>query len=84
MIRLLYFTAEWCSPCRKFGPSLQQEAGALGLELHHVDIDANPGLAQAHSVMSVPTVIAVRAGAQIDRFGYLSPAALRERLQQIA
>lgn len=83
MTRLFCFTAEWCAPCRKFGPSLTKEAEDLGLIVNRLDIDAAPEAAHAMSVMSVPTVIAVRAGQIVDRFGYLGPVALRERLSSL-
>lgn len=84
MIRILYFTAAWCGPCRSFGPLLYRVADAQLLAVERVDIDANPGLAQAHGVMSVPTVVVVRDGETVDRFGALPPLALRDRLDALA
>lgn len=81
MTHVLYFTAAWCGPCRKFGPALEVQARTQGVPVERVDIDANPGLAQAHNVMSVPTVVVVRDGEAIDRFGALTPTALRDRLE---
>ncbi|MFI7069524.1 thioredoxin family protein [Micromonospora sediminicola] len=81
MTRILYFTAEWCGPCRKFGPVLAAQASARCLDVERVDIDADPGLAQAHNVMSVPTVVVVTDGEAVDRFGAIAPTALRDRLE---
>lgn len=84
-IRLYYFTAAWCSPCRKFGPVLINEAADRGLELVRVDLDNDTaGLAHAFSVMTVPTVVVLRSGEIVDRFGNLGPNALRDRLTALA
>lgn len=84
--RLFYYSAQWCQPCRKFGPLLAEEAEARGLELDKRDIDTDEGAsaAQVFSVMSVPTVVAVRAGQIVDRFGYMPAPQLRERLDALA
>lgn len=86
MIRILYFTAAWCGPCRSFGPMLTREAEARGLKVERVDFDdsAAYGLAIQHAVTSVPTVIVRRDGQTVDRFGVLSAPALRDRLDALA
>lgn len=77
MIRLIYFTATWCGPCRTFGPLLARQ----GLPIERVDIDHDPeGVASAYGVLSVPTVVVLDGEAVIDRFGALGPAALQARL----
>lgn len=49
MIRLIYFTATWCGPCRTFGPLLARQ----GLPIERVDIDHDPeGVASAYGVLS--------------------------------
>jgi thioredoxin 1 len=85
MIKLIYFTASWCGPCRTFGPLLTREAEAAEMAVQRVDLaDDLDELARTHRVTSVPTVIVVRDGEPVDRFGALSASALRSRLAGIA
>jgi putative thioredoxin len=62
--------AEWCGPCRTLGPILEQViAGTDGkVELAKVDIDANPGVANAFQVQSIPAVYAMKDGKVVDGF----------------
>lgn len=60
---LLWFTAEWCQPCKAVGPALGTAASELGLPVVVLDIADRPEVAQAFGVRSVPTVVGIRDGA---------------------
>lgn len=62
--------AEWCGPCKQLGPILEQVIAETGgkVELAKVDVDANPGVAQAFRVQSIPAVYAVKDGKVVDGF----------------
>jgi len=62
--------AEWCGPCRTLGPILEKVVGATGgqVVLVKVDIDANPQIAQAFRVQSIPAVFAIDQGAVVNAF----------------
>jgi thioredoxin 1 len=55
---LVDFWAEWCVPCRKVAPILEELATEYGgrVEIVKVDIDANPEVTRAYQIMSVPTL----------------------------
>lgn len=62
--------AEWCGPCRTLGPILEKVIdGTDGkVELAKVDIDTNPGVADAFKVQSIPAVYAMKDGEVVDGF----------------
>lgn len=62
--------AEWCGPCRTLGPILEKVVGATNgkVVLAKVDTDANPGIARAFQVQSIPAVYALHNGQPVDGF----------------
>ena len=69
--------ATWCGPCTTLGPMLEAAIAARGgtVELAKVDVDANPAIAEAFQVQSIPAVFAVRDGNVVDGFVGAVPAA---------
>jgi len=73
--------ATWCEPCKQLSPILERLAAAAGGSwvLAKVDVDANPRIAQAFGVQSIPTVVAVAGGQPVDAFsGALPEPQVRE------
>ncbi|MEX2274483.1 MAG: tetratricopeptide repeat protein [Actinomycetota bacterium] len=62
--------ADWCQPCKTLGPILERVAGerAGAFLLAKLDVDANPAIAGALGVQSIPTVVAFKDGAPVDGF----------------
>jgi putative thioredoxin len=67
--------ATWCEPCKQLSPVLERlaEAGRGAWVLAKVDIDANPRIAQAFGVKSIPMVVAVVGGQPVDAFNGAQP-----------
>lgn len=78
--------ATWCEPCKQLSPLLEKLAveAAGAWVLAKVDVDANPRIAQAFGVQSVPTVVAIAAGQPLADFQGVQPEpALRQWLDAI-
>jgi thioredoxin 1 len=61
---LIDFWAEWCAPCRRQSSIIEQLADELDgtAIVAKLDVDANPELAGQFSVMSIPTLVTMKAG----------------------
>ena len=76
------FWAPWCAPCRMVAPALESLAREHGntLKVVKVNVDENPGLAGRYSAMSIPTMIVVKGGREVDRWvGALPESTIRSR-----
>ncbi len=71
---LVDFWAEWCGPCRMLGPVIEELAEErTDVRVGKVNVDEEPDLASRFSVMSIPTVIVFKNGAEERRSVGLVP-----------
>lgn len=78
--------AEWCGPCKQLGPVLEKVTASYDgrVVLAKVDVDKNPGLAQAFQAQSIPTVVALVAGKPVPLFqGAIPEQQVRDVYEQL-
>ena len=78
---LLDFWAAWCGPCSMLSPVVE-ELAEEGYAVGKVDVDQNMELAQQFRVVSIPTLILFKNGAEVQRFvGLTSKEDLKNALE---
>lgn len=77
------FYADWCGPCKMMGPIFDEasETYAGKINFGKINIDEQRKLAMTHKVMSIPTLLFIKDGAEVDRVtGVIDATALKEKL----
>jgi thioredoxin 2 len=66
---LLDMWAPWCGPCRMIAPVIEQLAGELAgkVKVAKLNTDENPMTGSRFNVRSIPTLLVLKDGKEIDR-----------------
>lgn len=60
---LVDFYAEWCGPCKRLGPTLDEVAAESShARVVKINVDDSPGLAARYGVRSVPSLLVFKSG----------------------
>ena len=83
---LLDFWAAWCGPCRMVGPVVDQLAEELAgrVRVAKLNVDENNRTAARFKVQSIPTLLILKNGREVDRIIGVQPKqAILSRLQPL-
>ena len=82
---LLDLWAAWCGPCRMIAPTIEALAGEFAGQalVAKMDVDANPKTSARFRVQSIPMLLIIKDGVEVDRVvGLQSKEALAGRLKK--
>ena len=69
-VALIDFWAEWCGPCRMITPIVEELSSEYEgkATIGKVNVDDAAGLAQKFGVASIPTLVVLKDGEEVNRF----------------
>lgn len=65
MKEILYFSAQWCGPCRLLGPIMESLKDQINFR--KIDVDENQELPTQYQIRSIPTLVLVEDGIEKGR-----------------
>ena len=67
--------APWCGPCRTIAPVIEELASELAgrIRVAKLNVDENPMTAARFNARSIPTLLALKAGREVDRIAAAQP-----------
>ena len=78
MRHVFYFTADWCGPCKRVKPIVEDLNRDGEVKFQLIDADSNIELVKTYEIKSVPTFILLEDNKEIAR---MSGAQTREQLE---
>lgn len=78
---LIDFWADWCGPCKKIGPLIEEIATSYSdkIKVLKLNVDQNQKSALAYGVRSIPTLVIFKNGQVSDKLIGLAP---KEKLEE--
>ena len=65
---LIDFYADWCGPCRMVGPIIEEIAEERDdVIVGKINVDNDPELAERFNVFSIPTIVVLKDGEEVNR-----------------
>jgi thioredoxin-like negative regulator of GroEL len=79
MKHALYFTADWCNPCERTRPIVEELNKDSSIKFQFIDADDNGDLCKKFEIKAIPTFILIEDGVEINR---MNGSKTKEQLQE--
>jgi len=79
------FSAQWCHPCRMMAITFHKvETTMPDVIFQDIDIDKDPTTAADFKIMSIPTIVFIKDGVEVDRVvGLIKEADLTAKINAL-
>lgn len=65
--------ADWCAPCKRLSPILDELAGEVDAAIGKLNVDENREVPTKYTVTAIPTMLIFKNGEQVERLQGLMP-----------
>ena len=81
---LIDFYADWCDPCKMIGPVVEEIAEEHSdVKVVKIDVDNAEDIAIKYQIMSIPTLVVVKDGQEVNRsIGLISKEKIEELIEK--
>lgn len=66
-VLIVDFWADWCGPCLKVAPILDEISSEYNIEIAKVHVDENPETSSKYEVSSIPTIMVFENGIPVKK-----------------
>ena len=81
MKMILYFTADWCNPCKQTRPIVEElNREQIMAKFFIIDVDSEIEMAKDFEIKSVPTFVVIKNNKEIHR---VTGAQTRQQLEEL-
>lgn len=77
-MEIIVFTADWCSPCKKLKPILDNLESKMNLRVFRIDVEKEDEAVEQYTIRNIPTIVIVKDGKEVDRISGLIPSEVLE------
>ena len=83
-IVLIDFYADWCGPCKMLAPIVEEVASEHeDLKVVRINIDNEESIAMDYQIMSIPTLVLIKDGKEVDRvIGYVQKKVIETMIER--
>jgi thioredoxin 1 len=84
---LIDFWAPWCGPCKMQTPILEKlaQSGETNAKIVKINTDENPDLAQKFGISSIPTMVLLKGGTELERLVGVQPeSVLKQKITSLS
>lgn len=81
---LIDFYADWCGPCKMMGPVVEEIAEEHSdVKVVKINVDNAEDIAIKYQIMSIPTLVVVKGGQEVNRsIGLISKEKIEELIEK--
>ena len=77
-MEIIVFTTDWCSPCKKLKPILDNLESKMNLRVFRMDVEKEDEAVENYTIRNIPTIVIVKDGKEVDRISGLIPSDVLE------